>query len=146
MSAAPLFPFRRVVPILALAAFVATPAFAGDPQASGVSAKDLLHTSTWGNGVPLTYPTGTPEITSKVIEIAPGGDTGVHVHDTPLYAYILEGELTVDIADGTTKTFKAGDALMEVSIAHHGHNDGKVPVKLLAVYIGAKGVPLSRAP
>jgi len=135
---------RHLAVLFFVSALVSAPAFAADT--SGVTATDLLHTSTWGDGVPLAYPTGTPEITSKVIVIAPGADTGVHVHDTPLYAYVLEGDLTVDVSNGTSKTFKAGDALMEVSIAHHGHNDGKVPVKLLAVYIGAKGVPLSRAP
>lgn len=129
--------------LLVVGAF-ASPALAVD--ASGVTARELLHTSTWGDGKPLAYPAGTAEVTSKVIEIAPGGDTGVHLHDTPLFAYILEGELTVTVADGSAKIYKAGDALMEVSVAHHGHNDTKSPVRLLAVYIGAQGVPLSRAP
>jgi len=135
---------RRAALSLCLLALVSAPAFAAD--SSGVTAKEVLQSSTWGDGVPLVYPTGTPEITSKLIEIAPGADTGVHLHDIPLFAYILEGELTVDVSNGATKVYKPGDALMEVSVAHHGHNDGKTPVKLLGVYIGAKGVPLSRAP
>jgi len=135
---------RRAALSLCVLALVSAPALAADNK--GVTAKEILRSSTWGDGVPLVYPTGTPEITSRIVEIAPGADTGVHLHDIPLFAYILEGELTVDVAGGATKVFKTGDALMEVSVAHHGHNDGKVPVKLLAVYAGAKGVPLSHAP
>ena len=56
----------------------------------------------------------------------------------PLFAYILEGELTVDYGRHGKKVYKQGDSLMEaMNVAHFSTNDGKVPVKLLAVYMGS---------
>ena len=135
---------RAAVVPFCLFLFAAVPALADN--APGATSTEILRKSTWGDGVPLAYPAGTPEITAAIVEVKPGADTGVHQHDNPLFAYILEGELTVTIADGSSKIYKAGDALMETSVAHHGHNEGTTPVKLLAVYIGAQGVPLSRKP
>lgn len=58
----------------------------------------------------------------------------------PLFAYILEGELTVDYGKHGTRTYKKGDSLMEaMNVAHFSVNNGAEPVRLLAVYMGAKG-------
>jgi quercetin dioxygenase-like cupin family protein len=58
----------------------------------------------------------------------------------PLFAYILEGELTVDYGEHGKRSYRAGDAFMEaMAIAHHGSNPGSQPVRLLAVYLGADG-------
>jgi len=58
----------------------------------------------------------------------------------PLFAYILDGELTVDYGDRGTRTYRRGEAFMEaMDVAHAGINTGTQPVRLLAVYMGAKG-------
>jgi len=92
--------------------FAAVPALADN--APGATSTEILRKSTWATAFrsPIRR---TPEITAAIVEVKPGADTGVHQHDNPLFAYILEGELTVTIADGSSKIYKAGDALMETS-------------------------------
>lgn len=106
----------------------------------------LLQTSTHANGVPVVYPTGKPLITVRVTEIPPGVDTGVHNHPIPLVTYILAGELTIREVTGAAYVYKKGDAFVETAEFHHGVNEGKEPVRLLAVYPGEVGAPLSIKP
>ena len=88
-------------------------------------------------GTPLAYPEGTPNVTSATVTIPPGGETGWHQHEVPLFAYILEGELTVDYGAKGKKIYRAGEAVLEaVGWAHNGTNTGTVPMKLVAVYMG----------
>src|SRR5690606_15196465 len=88
-------------------------------------------------GTPLTYPEGKVNVTAAIVTIPPGGTTGAHSHEVPLFAYILEGELTVDYGDKGTRTYRAGDSVLEaISLPHNGTNTGSVPMKLLAVYMG----------
>jgi quercetin dioxygenase-like cupin family protein len=107
------------------------------------SATVILKTTTTGDGVPLVYPTGQAMVTARVVEIPVGGETGWHRHPTPLFAYILEGEMTI-VPDGAPpKHFKAGEGFMETAGWHNGRNEGDKPVRLLSVYPGAVDVPLS---
>ena len=72
--------------------------------------------------------------------LAPGEKTIVHKHGVPLFAFILEGELTVDYGARGKRTYRAGEAFMEaMDVAHFGSNGGSQPVRLLAVYMGADG-------
>lgn len=90
----------------------------------------------------IIYPSSTAaQVSSSVITLPPGMETGLHKHDAPMYAYILSGELTVTYDGGTTKVYKPGEAIMEaVGTAHNGKNNGKVDVQVLVVNIGAEGV------
>ena len=97
-------------------------------------------------GQPLAYPAGNAEITASVITVPPGGETGWHLHAVPLFGYILEGTLTVDYGDKGTHTYNTGDGLLEaMNWPHNGMNKGTVPVRILAVYAGAKGIPDAEA-
>ena len=61
-----------------------------------------------------------------------------HQHEVPLFAYVLEGELTVDYGIKGKKTYHAGEAVLEaVGWPHNGTNTGAVPMKLVAVYMGS---------
>jgi quercetin dioxygenase-like cupin family protein len=104
-------------------------------------AKDLLITSKTVIGENIVYPTtGPAKITASIVTVAPGAKTIEHRHGVPLFAYILEGELTVDYGPHGQKIFKKGDALVEtMSAKHRGMNLGTTTVSLLAVYIGAEG-------
>jgi len=106
----------------------------------------LMQANTTGDGQPLVYPAGTPQITARIVEIPPGGETGRHRHPIPLFAYILEGEVTVKVDDQPARRFKTGDAFMEVASWHNGYNEGTAPVRLLAVYLGADGAALAVKP
>ena len=90
----------------------------------------------------LQYPTGSQaQVSSAVLTIGPGVSTGLHKHDAPMYAYILEGTLTVTYEGGIMKEYSAGSAILEaVGTAHNGENKTDKPVKLLVVNIGAEGV------
>ncbi len=126
----------------------ASPAFAQrapDAQApaneAGYPTIPLLSTSTTILGEPLRYPaTGPAHVTAAIVTLAPGQRTIPHKHGVPLFAYILEGEFSVDYGAKGVRIYKPGDSFMEaMDDAHFGFNAGKVPAKLIAVYMGAKG-------
>lgn len=129
---------------LALLAASALPAAALDPGASQY--ENLLTPLLSGNQTiidqVIAYPDGTPKVTAAIVIIPPGNETGWHTHQVPLFAYILEGELSVDYGDKGVKVYKVGDSLLEaMNWPHNGMNKTDVPVKLMAVYIGAEGIP-----
>jgi len=118
------------------------PAVAGD-YTSGVEASLILKTTTTTGHYPAKYlNTERPEITVVKVDIKPGAETGWHSHPVPLYAYVLEGDLTVEVKGGKTYQFSAGDAIVEfVNIPHNGKNFGATPVVLIAFYTGEIGTP-----
>lgn len=127
--------------LLALAAllFVATPAIAEDH--AGTQYKNLLtpllHSGVDVLGEPLVFPEGPVDITAAIVKIPPGGTTGWHSHEVPLFAHVLEGELTVDYGSKGTRTYRAGDSVLEaMNWPHNGTNTGNVPMRLIAVYMG----------
>ena len=93
-------------------------------------------------GETLHYPeTGAAEISSVIITMLPGETTGWHTHGVPLFAYILEGELKVDYGPKGVRTYRKGDAFLEaMAVRHDGVNKGPVPVRILAVFMGAAGL------
>lgn len=103
-----------------------------------VKVTQLLQTTQSWNGAPIAYPEGQAEITSLLVEIAPGGETNWHEHPVPSFGYLLEGTLEISLRDGKKKLMKAGEALAEVIVtAHNGRNVGKTPLKLIVFYAGA---------
>ncbi len=122
----------------------APPAASALETTATVKVTQFLKTTTSWSGVPITYPTGKPEVTGLIVEIAPGGETGWHEHPTASFAYVLEGNLEVSLKNGTVKKLQAGDALPEVvNTQHNGRNVGKTPVKLIVFYAGAVGQALT---
>jgi quercetin dioxygenase-like cupin family protein len=104
--------------------------------------RTVLSTRSTVTGEPIRYPTGAPaQVTAMEITLQPGQRTGWHTHPVPLFAYILEGELTVDYGAKGKRIYLKGDGLAEaMNEAHNGRNRGAHPVKILAVFIGLKGV------
>lgn len=88
---------------------------------------------------PLAYPTGAPAVTAAIVTLQPGQATGPHHHEVPLLGYVLEGAITVDYGDAGSRTFGPGEAFIEAfRTVHEGRNAGDVPMRLLAVYMGAE--------
>ena len=116
------------------------PAAAHDaPQ--GYPAVPLLSTGTTILGETIRYPAGDAHVTAAIVTLGAGERTILHKHEVPLFAYILEGELTVDYGSYGTRIYRAGDSLIEaMGVAHFGHNTGAVPMRLLGVYMGATGI------
>ena len=135
--------YRPLILALVVVAGLATaaPARALDANApKDYPAVPLLSTGTTILGEKIHYPAGDAHVTAAIVTLAPGGRTILHKHDVPLFAYILEGELTVDYGTHGTRTYKQGQSLMEaMDVAHFGVNNGAQPVRLLAVYMGATG-------
>jgi quercetin dioxygenase-like cupin family protein len=94
-------------------------------------------------GEPLAYiATPTPEISSTIMTIPAGATTPWMTHPVPTYIYVLEGTLTVELAEGAPRLFGAGQAFLQTRTKwHQGRNDGPGPVRFLVVSIGAREVP-----
>jgi len=92
---------------------------------------------------PLLYlSTPNPVISSDILTVPPGGVSRWMTHPVPAYVYVLEGDLTIQFADGTEKTVHQGGVALQPRAAwHRGRNEGKGPLRFLAVFMGAKGVP-----
>jgi quercetin dioxygenase-like cupin family protein len=133
-------PHRLAVLALLLLAIFA-PAHRAGADDNGYPAVPLLSTGTSVVGETLHYPTsGAAHVTAAIVTLAPGAKTILHKHGVPLFAYILDGELTVDYGDRGKRTYRQGDAFMEaMDVPHYGIDTGAQPVRLLAVYMGADG-------
>ncbi len=138
------FAFIATLPLLALAQEPP----AARAYSSGVTTKILLQTQTDGAGAKLVYPTGAPaEVSTVLVEIAPGRQTNWHTHPVPCFAYMLDGELSVETATGEKKTFRTGDAIAEVvNVLHNGTNSGPTPARLILFVVGTAGQPFAVRP
>lgn len=96
-------------------------------------------------GETIVYPTGAPaKVTAEIVTLQPGEATGLHIHGIPLLGYMLEGELTVDYGAKGKHVYRAGDALLEaIDVPHDGVNTGTGVMRILAVFMGAEGLPTS---
>lgn len=113
----------------------------GDGYHTGVTAKVLQKTALTSIGQKITYPqTNKAEVTAMTVELAPGAVTGWHKHPVPVYAYVVTGILAVELEDGTSQTYGADEAVIEmVDTLHNGRNSGAEPVKLAVFYLGSEG-------
>jgi len=110
------------------------------PQVSQV-----LSTSKTVMDEPIVYPSGKPaKITTAIVTMAPGVETGWHTHGVPLTGLILEGELTVDYGEKGKRTFRQGESVAEaINVPHNGKNTGAGVLRFFVVYMGAEGAPNS---
>jgi quercetin dioxygenase-like cupin family protein len=110
-----------------------------------VVSKKVLSTNTTATGEALVYPvTDHPEVTGLEVVIPPGGETGWHRHPVAGFAYVISGELTLLYEGKARRVFGAGEAFAEaVRTAHNGRNLGKLPVRLVAFFLGQSGSPVA---
>jgi len=127
--------------LLALLAASPAPAFARDYAQATVEKLQVVTTNYAGQ--PLDYPaSGKPEVTALLVHLPPGSSTGWHKHPVPVYAFMLEGELTVRTENGVEKRFVKGEPIIEVmNLLHNGTNTGKKTASLAVFYTGIEGVP-----
>jgi quercetin dioxygenase-like cupin family protein len=94
-------------------------------------------------GEPVLYlATPNAEVTGLIFEFEPGAVTEWMTHPAPGYVYILDGTLTVEFDDGHALEFGAGQGFIQARSAwHRGINRADVPLRFLAVFYGAAGVP-----
>jgi quercetin dioxygenase-like cupin family protein len=102
----------------------------------------MLETTTTFTGQAIRFPQGDNQFTAVLAEVAPGGQVGRHMHPVPLFVYMLEGTLSIEMDGHGTHTFTAGQGFAEVTNTwHNGRNLGDRPVRFLIVFSGQKGVP-----
>ena len=128
--------------ILALCTTVAVMAAASALAADAYPAREVMAATATVVGEPLRYPTSGPaKVTAQEVVIAPGAETVLHRHPAPMFAYILEGEVTVDYGAKGKRVYRQGEGFMEaMEVPHKGINTGPVPVRILAVSMGAEGI------
>lgn len=130
--------------IIALVLFVA---FSARSQYKGdIIIEQVLKSDTTSIGQKIVYPqVSNTEVTVSKIIFPPGSSTGWHKHDIPVFAYVLEGELTVELENGKSVQFKQGTSFAEVHDTwHNGKNNGIDSLVLIAIYMGEKGKALSK--
>jgi quercetin dioxygenase-like cupin family protein len=110
-----------------------------------IKVEQLLKTDTTSIGQKIIYPNfQSDEVTISKVTIPPGKSTGWHKHTIPVFAYVLKGNLTVELETKQLKQFPENTTFSEViNTFHNGINNGKVDVVLIAFYMGEKGKPLS---
>lgn len=113
----------------------------------GIKLDKLLKTDSTSIGQKIIYPvTDSAEVTMVKVTIPPGKSTGWHLHNVPVFAYVLQGTLTVKLESGKTLDFPTNSTFAEViNLLHNGTNNGTDDLVLIAVYMGVKGKALSVA-
>lgn len=83
------------------------------------------------------------EIVIKHFGFPPKFVGGKHMHPGPVFVYVLEGELTVELDNGT-KTYKAGELYPEeINAAMVGKNlSGTDDLEILVFQVGDIGKPM----
>src|SRR6478672_6137540 len=84
------------------------------------------------------------EAVMVLVELPPGSAEGKHTHPADVFAYVLEGTPTLEIAGQPPRTMKPGDVFtIAQGQVHEGTNTGTAPAKLSAVFFAEKGKPLT---
>jgi len=103
-------------------------------DAAKVKVTPVLTTTRTATGQPLVLPAQDPQVIVTRMEIAPGAKLPRHMHPFARYAYVLEGEVTVEYEGGQRQTFRAGEFIVEaIGVWHFGTNTGKGPLSLLVI-------------
>ncbi|MGH9721784.1 MAG: cupin domain-containing protein [Bryobacteraceae bacterium] len=78
------------------------------------------------------------------VELAPAAQAGRHTHPGDEMTYVLEGEAEILVEGQPPRKVKAGDGfVIPAGAKHDARNTGKLPVKLVGVYVVEKGKPLA---
>jgi quercetin dioxygenase-like cupin family protein len=77
-------------------------------------------------------------------EFQAGATVPKHTHPGEEIAYVLEGEITIELDGKAPQTFKAGDAFfIPAGAVHTAKNSGKGAAAVLSTYVVEKGKPLA---
>ena len=118
----------------------AVPAGAEEPAVIKVT--KLLTTDATVTGQKLVLPSRDPQLIASIFEIPPGARLPRHKHPYARYAYVLDGDLTVDYGKAGPQHFHKGDFIVEaIGTWHFGMNSGTTPVRLLVIDQVEKGQP-----
>ena len=105
----------------------------------------LIQTKSVWNGKKLApVKLENPEINVVRITLPVGERLPMHKHPMINVACMLKGELTVHTENGESRTFHAGEPIVEViETWHYGENTGSEPVEMVVTYVGEAGATLA---
>jgi quercetin dioxygenase-like cupin family protein len=76
-------------------------------------------------------------------EFSPWASIAKHTHPGEEMVYVLEGELTIELAGKPPRILKPGDGFfVPANQVHAGRNAREIPTKVVSTYILEKGKPL----
>ena len=106
-----------------------------------IKTTELIRTSQSWDGARLpNFPNGKPELRIVRLDFPVGAKTGWHHHTVINYGIVQQGELTIVCQDGSEKTFREGEPLVEVvGTIHRGENRGPKPIILNMFYFSSPG-------
>jgi quercetin dioxygenase-like cupin family protein len=138
------FAVGLVLPILVLAAWLGTTTLFAEHSDESRSRYPIFQGNKTILGETISYPSGTPLIKAVELDSHPGEVFDWHIHKTPAFGYILEGEVTVDYGSRGIKVVRAGDAFLEaLDWPHQASNRGATRARIFALYIGVEGTDSS---
>ncbi|WP_406281572.1 cupin domain-containing protein [Nocardia sp. NBC_00881] len=131
----------------AFAAVVLVGALAGVATAHATPGTDITAVTLGQAQIPaglLPFVAGT-DVVVREITIGPGGSTGWHYHDGPVFGFVRAGTLTHPGPDCDAPIYRMGDFIYEPAgewNIHIGRNLGTEPLILDVVYAPPIGKPL----
>jgi len=110
-----------------------------------IKTTELIRTSqSWDGAMLPDFPQGQPELRVVRLDFPIGAKTGWHHHTVVNYGIVQQGDLTIVCQDGKEKTFREGEALVEViGTIHRGENRGSKPVILNMFYFSSSGAEIT---
>ncbi|WP_343674751.1 cupin domain-containing protein [Chitinophaga sp.] len=130
--------------ILTLLLFIST-AVNAQQYAGKLKIEKLVDTTVNSIGQKIVYPQfKDAKVTMAKITFPPGETTGWHKHLIPVFSYVLQGTLTVEIEGHQPAEYKEGASFVESYDTYHkGTNNGTTDVVLFVVYLGGDGQSLA---
>jgi quercetin dioxygenase-like cupin family protein len=78
------------------------------------------------------------------VDLPAGAAEGRHTHNAEVFAFVLEGTVTLETEGSPKVTLKAGDTFRYVpGTWHEAVNVGTTPARFAAVFVAEKGKPLT---
>ena len=139
----------RLLLVAPLALFGATVLNAQPQQHGPIGLKlmPILETTTTFTGQPIRFPQGENQLVAVLAEVGPGGQVGRQMHPVPLFVYMLEGTLTIEMEVHGTHAFQAGQGFAEVTHTwHNGRNLGDKPARFQSSSPARRALPTSSTP
>ena len=136
--------FRKAI-ILAAALIVGGAALAQDPKTTPPN-PPLTPSPVKRNIISKTeLPNSNYEMTTAVVEVAPGFKAPRHIHPGLVTAYVIEGACWFAPDGQAEKVYEAGQTieLPDHAIHAEGAATADKPCKMYAVYVLEKGSPLA---
>jgi len=93
----------------------------------------------------MTTVSKNPLVTMQTVEMEPGANWPPHRHSGPVFGYVLEGEVIIQVEGNPPVTYKQGQAFYEPSGVVHQvtqNPSSKGRSRFLAVIIGEKDKPV----